>query len=126
MKVTVRVVRLRIGSSGYEAVDITENVREVVKGLGLINGVVVTHTPSKYCLVTMIEYEPELLADLEEFMSKCGSVSGLAEALVGKSVVAPVVNNDLALGTFKRLVFIDLSRSKGEKEVVVALEGTFK
>ncbi len=126
MKVTVKVFKLTVGSSGYEAIDLTENVKEVVLNSGLINGVAVVHTPSRYCSVTMIEYEPELLADLEEFVSKCGGLSGIGEALIGKSVVVPVANSELRLGTFKRVVWIDFSKVSGDKEVVVVLEGVFK
>ena len=126
MKATVKVFKLTVGSNGYEAIDLTENVKEVVLNSGLINGVTVVHTPSRYCSVTMIEYEPELLADLEEFISKCRGLSGIGEALIGKSVIVPVVNSELRLGTFKRVVWIDFSKVSGDKEVVVVLEGIFK
>ncbi len=127
MSLSVALARLRIDSSGYTALDITEYVKSVVAEQGLRDGVVLVYTPEKRCSVTLIEYEPSLLADLEDFLKRVGCADiGVCDAVIGKSVALPVVRGSLELGMFKRIVFVDFSRSSGEKVVVVALEGVFE
>lgn len=118
---------MMIESSGYTAIDITGYVNDVVKNQGLLYGLVHMFTPERKCSITLIEYEPELLADLEEFLKRIGCVdAGLCDAVIGKGVIAPIVSGTLFLGQFKRVVFVDTSRVVGEKSVVLTLEGIFE
>lgn len=120
----VKVVKVRIKSSGYGVEDLTETVKDVVRVEGLKEGLVAVFTPEPGCSVTMIEYEPGLMKDLERVIREyCGANPALAEALVGKFAAAPVVNGEVALGTFKHFVLVDLSRRAGVKEVLITLEG---
>ncbi|MEM2699025.1 MAG: YjbQ family protein [Ignisphaera sp.] len=125
--VEVKIIKMVIDSSGYTAMDITSYVNSVVKSHGLSHGLAHIFTPEKKCSITLIEYEPELLADLEEFLKRVGCIDvGLCDAVIGKGTVLPVVNGSLFTGQFKRIVFIDTSRTVGEKSVVLTLEGIFK
>jgi len=128
MSFSTRLYRLEIESSGYGAEDITSVIARIVKELGLERGIVVVYAVDRGCAVTCIEYEPQLLADLEDLLKKVGGVDRpwIAEALIGKSVVVPVHGGSLQLGRFKSIVFLDLSRVRGSKSVVVALEGVFR
>ncbi|WFO74743.1 YjbQ family protein [Desulfurococcaceae archaeon MEX13E-LK6-19] len=119
------IVEKKIDSPGYTAIDLTPIVVEVVGSYGLVDGIILAHAPESRTIVTMIEYEPELLKDLEDFIEKLESPA-VAEALLGKSVAIPVENGELSQGVFKHIVFIDLSRVKGEKRVVFVLEGSFR
>ncbi len=120
----VKVIKVRIKSSGYGVEDITEIVEDVVRVEGLREGLVSVFTPEPGCSVTMIEYEPGLMKDLERVIREyCGANPVLAEALVGKFAAAPVVDGEVALGTFKHFILVDLSRRAGVKEVLITLEG---
>ncbi len=127
MVLKVALARLRIDSSGYTAIDITEHVKKLVVDQGLRDGVVLVYTPEKRCSITLIEYEPNLLADLEDLLKRIGCIDiGVCDAIIGKSVALPAIRGSLELGMFKRIVFIDLSKVGGEKVVVIVLEGVFE
>ena len=128
MSFSIRIYRLSIESSGYGAEDITSAIARVVRESGLESGVAVVQALDRGCMATFIEYEPDLLADLESLLEKVNALSkpSVAEALIGKSVVVPVHGGSLQLGRFKSVVFIDISRVRGEKSLVIALEGVFR
>ncbi len=118
------VDKLIINSNGYTAIDITDNIIDWLRKNKARNGFVTINTPGKGCIVTLIEYESNLLSDLEEFLAKHGEQKKIVlEGLFGKSIVLPVINGDIDAGIFKRIVFIDISEEKGSKEVLVGFEG---
>ncbi len=73
--------------------------------------------------ITLTEYEPDLLADLEKLVKYLGGWSSVAEVLTGKGTTAPIIDGKLGLGAFKRIIFLDFSGEKGDKEVIVVVEG---
>ncbi len=119
------IIEKKIDSPGYTAIDLTPIVAEIVRSYGLVDGIILAYAPEPRTIVTMIEYEPELLKDLEDFIKKLGNPA-MAEALLGKTVAIPVENGEPSQGVFKHIVFIDLSRVKGEKKMVFVLEGSFR
>jgi len=127
MPLGLRLAKLALDSPGYTAEDLTPAVLDLIRRQRLTNGVVTLYAASPGTAVVLIEYEPELLKDLEELIASLGGRSpAVAEALLGKEASAPVVRGSLETGRFKNFVFIDLSRSPGEKEVVAVLEGVFE
>ncbi len=126
--IDVKVARVSIDSCGYEAKDVTEAVRKLVRDLGLVKGVLTVYSLDGGCFVLGIEYEPSLLADLEDFMKGLGCLERYQPcvALFSKPLSIAVVGGELQLGVFRRVVFIDVSRVRGEKRVVVVAEGVFE
>ncbi len=122
--INILIDKMYIDSNGYTAVDITDKVNEWLKKIMAKNGFVTVYTPSKNCIITLIEYESNLLSDLEDFLAKHGEQRKLVlEGLFGKSIVLPVINGAVDTGVFKRIVFIDVSEEKGSKEVLLGFEG---
>ena len=123
----VRVYKVSMESPGYTALDITAHVSEVVREAGLQKGLAVVYSAEEDCAVIEIEYEPNLLLDLETFLKRIGCVDArVCDIVLGRSAVIPVVNISLFLGQFKNVVFVDLSKKPGNKSLVVVLEGIFK
>lgn len=123
----VKVYKLIIESPGYTAQDVTSYVADIVSKSGIKKGIAVVYAYDVNCMVVEIEYEPDLLADLEQFLKNIGCLDeGLCEVVLGKSVVVPIINGSMFLGRFKNIVFVDVSRVKGSKDLVVVLEGVFK
>ncbi len=122
------VARMKVESCGYEALDITENVRSLVKQLKLVKGSVTLYAIDRGCFVVGIEYEPNLLADLEDFMKSLGCFERRSSciALFSKPLTIIVYGNELQLGVFRRIVFVDVSKAKGIKEVILVAEGMFE
>ena len=125
MNIYFKMYEYSIESNGWNAIDVTEIIGDTIKRSGFQNGLAHVFTPEKRCMVILIEYEPNLLYDLEEFMEKYKGSPGVLEGLLGKSVVAPFIRGSLDIGIFKRIVFIDFSRSSGEKEVIISIEGSY-
>ena len=117
--------KISVKTNGWTAMDLTEDIQRIVYEKKLKHGVVTVFTPSKNVVVTTIEYEPQLLGDLESLIKKLGGPSSIVEALIGKTTTIPVVNSNLETGTYKRIVLIDLSNEPGDKEVVIVLEGIY-
>ncbi len=125
MPIFIAIRSLRVETRGWDAVDITEHVRGVIGGLGVAEGLVTVYTPERNVVVTLTEYEPGLLADIEEFIRRASGVEKIVlEGLFGKSVVLPIIDGDVETGVFKRIVLLDASREPGGKEVVVVVEGS--
>jgi len=117
--------KILVKTNGWTAIDLTEDIQRIVYEKKLKHGIVTVFTPSKNVVVTTIEYEPQLLGDLESFIKKLGEPSSIVEALIGKTTTIPVVNSSLETGAYKRVVLIDLSNEPGDKEVVIVLEGIY-
>ncbi len=122
-----KLVERKVFSKGYTAVNITGLVEETVVENGLREGIVTVYSPEPRVTILLIEYEPSLLRDLEEFMSRYSDrYEHIVDALFGKSVSVPIVGGGLDLGVFKHIVLVDLSHMEGSKKVVVGLEGLFE
>lgn len=120
----VMVERL-VESPGYIALDITPLVQGAIVETDFVKGVAIVYSPEEMVCPVLIEYEPGLLADLEELIGRLGGPLA-AEAVLGKTVFIPVYNGSMEQGVFKHVVLIDLSRRRGRKRVVVVLEGVFR
>ncbi len=122
-----RLVEEKVFSKGYTAVNLTGLIEDVVARSRLREGIVTIYSPEPRVVILLIEYEPSLLRDLEEFISKYSDrYERVIDALLGKSVSVPVVDGDLDLGVFKHIVLVDLSHVEGSKKVIIGLEGLFE
>ena len=122
--IDILIDKLFIDSNGYTAIDLTDKIVDWLRENKARKGFVTVNAPGKGCIVTLIEYESNLLRDLEEFLAKHGGQKKIVlEGLFGKSIVLPVIDGDVDAGVFKRIVFIDISGEEGSKEVLVGFEG---
>lgn len=127
MSMDVKIYRIILSSSGYTAQDVTGYIAKVVSDSGISKGIAVVYTNEDGCSVVEIEYEPELLADLEQLLKELGCMErNLCNVILGRSVVIPIINRSLFLGRFKNIVFIDTSNKAGDKSLVIAVEGLFE
>lgn len=127
-RIDIALARIEVESEGYGAEDVTESVRKLVEELGLVRGSVTLYSVSRGCFVLGIEYEPNLLADLEDFMKRLGCIESRVPciALLSKPLTLIVLDKQLRMGAFRRIVFVDVSRQRGRKEVVIVAEGLFE
>lgn len=109
------------------AQDITGHIDRIVSESSISKGIAVVYTNEDGCLVIETEYDPELLADLEQLLKDLGCIDkGLCDVVLGKSVTIPIINGSLFLGRFKNIVLIDISNKAGEKSLVIVIEGLLK
>lgn len=119
--------------------DITSKVESIVKKSKVQNGMVLVFVPGSTASITTIEYEPGLLQDFPALMERIAPKnieyehhkrwhdgnghSHVRAALMGPSLVVPVINGSLALGTWQQIVFVDFDNRPRNRKIIVQVQG---
>ena len=150
MKVFQRETQLRT-AGGLTVTDITETVQEAVHESGVRDGVACVYSPHTTCCVRVNEWETGFLEDFaellrrlvptesyyahddwdrrtenicEEDMSVGNGHSHCMSMLLGSAGEAiPVRDGELCLGTWQRVLFLELDRER-ERRWIVQVVGT--
>ncbi|MCX8207208.1 MAG: secondary thiamine-phosphate synthase enzyme YjbQ [Methanothrix sp.] len=103
---------------GSEVVDITQQVQRAVRESGVIDGICLVYTLHTTTAVIVNEAESGLLMDIidkiKEVVPAAGYKHGengpahLQASILGNSVVLPVENCMPLLGTWQRILFVEL------------------
>ncbi|WP_457548633.1 secondary thiamine-phosphate synthase enzyme YjbQ [Archaeoglobus sp.] len=119
-------------SKRVEIVDITDKVREIVEKHDVTDGITVIYTKHTTTAVIINENESGLKEDIINILEKLVPVnagymhdridnnadSHLRAILLGNSVVVPITNGRLDLGTWQRIMFVELDGPRTRKVVV--------
>lgn len=111
-----------------EIIDITSEVEKYIDGGDLA----VVYTPHTTTSVVINEGESGLLEDILEFMEKLvpfgkgykhdridsNADAHLKATILGNSVVIPIENGRLALGTWQRILFVEFDGPRTRRVVV--------
>ncbi|GIW72779.1 MAG: hypothetical protein KatS3mg102_2321 [Planctomycetota bacterium] len=132
--------RVEIDTQGNSQVlDITPQVRGVLERRGLREGQVLVFVTGSTAAVTSTEFEPGLCKDLPAFFERIaprsipyhhdetwhdgnGHAHVRASAL-GPSLVVPVAEGRLLLGTWQQIVLIDFDTRPRRRQLVVQCAG---
>ena len=137
---TVETRSISLSTRGHcDIVDITSEVAKQVFDSGVRDGTVTVFVTGSTAGVTTIEFEPGLVADLKEMWSRVvpekasyhhdsawGDGNGYAHvraALLGASLVIPLANKRLTLGTWQQIVVIDFDNRPRSRDIIVQLMG---
>jgi secondary thiamine-phosphate synthase enzyme len=114
-----------------EVVDITEQVQELLKPGTKAVSVFVAHTT---CAVTTADLDPgtdlDLLDAVWEMIPKlkyrhshnpAHVPAHLASSIIGPSVMVPVKNGQLVLGTWQRIILVELDGPRERNLIVTSL-----
>ncbi|OFX33043.1 MAG: hypothetical protein A2Z07_00555 [Armatimonadetes bacterium RBG_16_67_12] len=121
MPVTWQSIRVT-SSRNTELIDITDAVARACRGSGDAEGLAVVYCPHTTAGVITQEAEPGLLRDLEGSLRRTipqdasyehdhvddNAASHLRAVLAGTSAVVPLRNGRLGLGTWQRILFVEL------------------
>lgn len=118
-----------------DIVDLTPEVRTVVRESGISDGMVNVFVTGSTAAVTTIEYEPGVLSDLRRALSvfapdtisyahdsRWGDGNGRSHvkaSLVGPSLSVPVSGKEPDLGTWQQIVLLELDIRQGRTRTVV-------
>jgi secondary thiamine-phosphate synthase enzyme len=118
-----------------DIIDITPEVREIVRESRVSEGMVHVFVTGSTAAVTTIEYEPGVLADLSRALSvlapdtlpyahdsRWGDGNGRSHvkaAIVGPSLSVPVTRNSPALGTWQQVVLLELDIRAGRSRSII-------
>ena len=124
-------------ASEIEIVDITEDVKKVVKESGIKNGICHVFLPHASAALILNENESGLLSDFLKKISSCfprgigyehdriddNANSHLGSGFIGQEKTLPVSNGILVRGTWLNLLVIELDGPISEREVIVTVIG---
>jgi secondary thiamine-phosphate synthase enzyme len=130
-----RTILSVISKEEGDIIDITSRVQQAVRESGVTSGLVHLFVQHSTAALTLIEYEPGVLADLRRALSvlapddadyahnrRWGDGNGRSHvkaALVGPSLTVPVEGGRLMCGTWQQLVLFELDVNAGRTRSIV-------
>jgi secondary thiamine-phosphate synthase enzyme len=118
-----------------DIIDITPEVKEIVRESGVSEGMVHVFVTGSTAAVTTIEYEPGVLSDLSRALStlapdsipyahdsRWGDGNGRSHvkaSIVGPSLAVPVTRKTPALGTWQQIVLLELDIRGGRSRNII-------
>jgi secondary thiamine-phosphate synthase enzyme len=131
---------------GLSVTDITDEVAEAVRESGVRNGIVCVYSPHTTCCVRVNEFEAGFLADFAELIRRLvpsdryyahddwdrrtenlceedmvvgnGHSHCMSMLLGGAGEAIPVRDGELCLGTWQRVLFLELDRERDRRWLV--------
>jgi secondary thiamine-phosphate synthase enzyme len=121
-------------------IDITHKIQKAIKDSGIKEGNVTLFAIGSTTGLSTIEYEPGLVGtDVAEMYQKIAPYSvpyehnktwgddngaaHLRSTLTGSSLVVPVLDGELTLGTWQQIIFIDFDTRPRSRKVIVQVLG---
>ncbi len=137
MRVYVDEVRIR-SSKRLEILDITSQVEKSVSNSGISEGFVVIWEPHTTAAIAVNENDPELWHDILKTFTQLVPIQGdyrhnakysgiareqnahahILNCLSGSSISIPLVRGKLTLGTWQRILFIELDGPRPRKVIL--------
>ncbi len=132
--------QIKISSkSENDIIDITEQVADAISESGILNGTVTVFVSGSTGAITTIEYEPGLVKDFPEMLSRVApddinyeheqrwhdgnGRSHVKASLVGPSLTVPFKDGQLLLGTWQQIVFLELDTRARTRTLVLQIIG---
>ena len=138
MKIIGKTITL--STRGFsDIIDITPVVRKTITESKITAGLVNIFPMGSTASITTIEFEPALVADMEELLEKIASkdmlsrhsqtwgddngFSHLRASLMGPGITVPVDKGNPVLGTWQQIVVIDHDNRPRERKVYIQVMG---
>ena len=130
-----KVIRVRT-TKHTSIVNITSQVREVVRDSGIKDGICVVYTPHTTACVFINEgADPDVVRDIVYAVEKLipwndpayahmegNSAAHIRSAIIGNSRVIPIIDGELTLGTWESIFLADFDGPR-ERKVIVKVIG---
>ncbi len=132
--------KIKIDTQGEtDIIDITDKVSARLKDSGLTRGIVTVFVPGATGGITVLEYEPGLVKDLqrafEELAPKdreyahndrwkdMNGHSHVRASLLGPSLTVPFIESEMQLGRWQQIIFIDFDNRPRSREIILQIVG---
>lgn len=122
-----------------DLIDITREVSLQIRKSGIAEGSVLVFVPGSTAALTTIEHEDGVIEDLKEAIARLApqslqyrhdarwgdgnGYSHVRAALLGPSIVIPVIGGKLMLGTWQQVILCDFDNRPRKRQVVVQVTG---
>ena len=138
---TVITKSIKVQSKGEnDIIDLTNQIAEKIKESKISNGIVTIFVTGSTGALTTIEYEPGLLKDFPDMLSRIApnelnyeheqmwhdgnGRSHVKASLIGPSLTIPFNENNMLLGTWQQIVFVELdTRRRRDRNIVLQIIG---
>jgi len=135
MKLFRKTIEIR--TKGYnDFIDITSQLEKVVKESKIKKGMLFANSLHNTAALIIQENDPTIFEDMKNLFEKILPLNGKYEhdyegnenatshqknSLLGNSISIPIENNELVLGTWQRVIFIEFFEPRIRKVVVTIL-----
>ena len=122
-----------------DIIDVTPQVEKQVADSGISNGTVTIFVAGSTAGVTTIEYEPGLVSDFQNLWQRIApqnlsyahdrrwgdgnGYSHVRASLLGGSLVVPVNDKRLTLGTWQQIILVDFDNHPRSRQIVLQITG---
>jgi secondary thiamine-phosphate synthase enzyme len=122
-----------------DMINITEELKDLVLDSSISSGNILIFVPGATGALSSIEYEPGLIKDFPELMERLIPIqqqyhhnetwhdgnghSHLRATLIGPSLSVPFENNELILGTWQQIIFLEFDNKPHNRKIVIQLMG---
>ena len=131
---------IKIQSKGEnDIIDITDKISAKIRESAITDGTVTVFVTGSTSALTTIEYEPGLLKDFPDMLSRIApddlnyeheqmwhdgnGRSHIKASLVGPSITIPFNNASMLLGTWQQIVFVELDTRRRDRNIVLQIIG---
>ncbi|HJU78551.1 MAG TPA: secondary thiamine-phosphate synthase enzyme YjbQ [Nitrososphaeraceae archaeon] len=138
MKVLSDTLQLHSEGEG-DIIDMTSQLSNIVKESKIKNGTVTIFVSGSTAAVTTIEYEPGLVHDFPEMLSRIipsdieyehdntwhdgNGHSHVRSSLIGPSITIPIIQGKLTLGTWQQVVLLEMDTRSRNRTVILQIMG---
>ena len=137
---TIITKSIKIQSKGEsDIIDLNDMISEKITESGISNGIVTVFVAGSTGALTTIEYEPGLLKDFPDMLSRIApneinyeheerwhdgnGRSHVKASLIGPSLTIPFKDGSLLLGTWQQIVFVELDTRGRSRNIILQLIG---
>ena len=136
MRVFVDFIKVSSERRG-KYIDITSEVKAMVKKSGIKNGIAVLHEMHTTAALTIQENDSTIHEDTREILDELvpldkqyrhsyeGNVNATAHIknqLLGSNIALPIINGEITLGTWQRIFLIELFEAR-QRKIAVSIMG---
>ncbi len=131
---------IKLATKGFsDIINITNNVQQVITDSNIKNGLVNIFPIGSTASITTIEFEPALVADMQELLEKFASrsmtsrhsqtwgddngFSHLRASFMGPGITVPVSDSKPVLGTWQQIVVIDHDNRPRSRRIFLQVMG---
>jgi secondary thiamine-phosphate synthase enzyme len=112
-----------VTSQPPDFVDLTDDIQDAVSSSAITHGRVTVFAPDTACAILINERESGLLQDIKGAIARLRARSDNGKAVVGSSsVVVPIVDGQISLGTWQRVLLVELGAAS-ERKVAIQIVG---
>lgn len=140
LEMTVITKSIKVRSKGEnDIIDLTDKISAKIKESQISSGIVTVFVTGSTGALTTIEYEPGLLKDFPDMLSRIAPSelnykheqmwhdgngrSHVKASLIGPSLTIPFDDENLLLGTWQQVVFVELDILGRERNIILQIIG---